>query len=174
MRIGIGYDIHRLVTERKLFIGGVEIPYIKGLLGHSDADVLVHALCDALLGAIAAGDIGEHFPDTDPKYQGISSLEILKSVLTLVSSKGYSISNIDAVIIAQEPGMAPFKKKIQENLAKALCVDKDCVSIKAKTNEGMGETGRKEAIACYAVALLKKPACRLPDGSQGRHEGMED
>lgn len=160
MRIGIGYDIHRLVTERKLFIGGVEIPYIKGLLGHSDADVLVHALCDALLGAIAAGDIGEHFPDTDPKYQNISSLEILKLVLMLVSNKGYSISNVDAVIIAQEPGMAPFKSKIQENLAKALQVDKDCVSIKAKTNEGMGETGRKEAIACYAVVLLKKPAGR--------------
>lgn len=158
MRIGIGYDIHRLVVERKLLIGGVDIPYIKGLLGHSDADVLLHALCDALLGAIAEGDIGEHFPDTDPKYQGASSMELLKLVLGLVSKKGYSICNIDAVIIAQEPSMAPFKEKIRGNLASALKVDKDCVSIKAKTNEGIGATGRKEAIACYVVALLKKPA----------------
>ncbi|PIP19283.1 MAG: 2-C-methyl-D-erythritol 2,4-cyclodiphosphate synthase [Candidatus Omnitrophica bacterium CG08_land_8_20_14_0_20_41_16] len=157
-RIGIGYDIHRLVDGRKLFIGGIEIPYVKGLLGHSDGDVLLHAISDALLGALSAGDIGEHFPDTDPKYQGASSMELLKSVLGLVSKKGYNVCNIDAVIIAQEPAMAPFKKKIRENLACALKVDKDCVSIKAKTNEGMGETGRKEAIACYVVALLKKPA----------------
>ena len=156
VRIGLGYDIHSLVLERKLFIGGVEIPYIKGLLGHSDADVLIHAIIDALLGAISAGDIGEHFPDTDLKYQGISSTELLKLVLGLVSKKGYSICNIDAVIIAQEPGMSPFKKRIQENLAKILGIENDCVSIKAKTNEGMGETGRKEAIACYAVALLRR------------------
>ena len=156
MRIGLGYDIHSLALERKLFIGGVEIPYIKGLLGHSDADVLIHAICDALLGAISEGDIGEHFPDTDPKYQGISSTELLKLVLVLVSNKGYSICNIDSVIIAQEPGMSPFKNKIQENLAKVLEIDKDSVSIKAKTNEGMGEIGRKEAIACYAVVLLKR------------------
>lgn len=158
MRIGLGYDIHSLAFERKLFIGGVEIPYIKGLLGHSDADVLIHALCDALLGAISEGDIGEHFPDTDPKYQGISSTELLKLVLNLVSKKGYHVCNIDSVIIAQEPGMAPFKKKIQENLAGVLKIEHDCVSIKAKTNEGMGETGRKEAIACYVVVLLKKSA----------------
>ena len=156
MRIGLGYDIHSLTSERKLFIGGIEVPYIKGLLGHSDADVLIHAICDALLGAISAGDIGEHFPDTDPKYQGISSTELLKLVLGLVSKKGYSICNIDTVIIAQEPGMSPFKKRIQENLARILEIDNDCVSIKAKTNEGMGETGRKEAIACYAVALLER------------------
>lgn len=156
MRIGLGYDIHRLALERKLFIGGIEIPYIRGLLGHSDADVLLHALCDALLGAISEGDIGEHFPDTDPKYQGISSTELLKLVLSLVNKKGYSICNIDTIIIAQEPSMAPFKKSIQENLAKLLKIDDDCVSIKAKTNEGMGETGRKEAIACYAVALLER------------------
>ncbi len=156
MRIGLGYDIHSLVLERKLFIGGVEIPYIKGLLGHSDADVLLHAIIDALLGAISEGDIGEHFPDTDPKYHGISSTELLKKVLELVNKKGYSISNIDAVIIAQEPGMSPFKKSIQENIAKILKIGHDCVGIKAKTNEGMGETGRKEAIACYAVALLRR------------------
>ena len=156
MRIGLGYDIHSLALERKLFIGGIEIPYIKGLMGHSDADVLIHAICDALLGAISEGDIGEHFPDTDPKYQGISSTELLKLVLKLVNKKKYSIANIDAVIIAQEPGMAPFKKRIQENLAKILEIETDAVSIKAKTNEGMGEVGRKEAIACYAVALLKR------------------
>ncbi len=156
MRIGLGYDIHSLALERKLFIGGIEIPYIKGLMGHSDADVLIHAICDALLGAISEGDIGEHFPDTDPKYQGISSTELLKLVLRLVNKKKYSIANIDAVIIAQEPGMAPFKKRIQENLAKILEIETDAVSIKAKTNEGMGEVGRKEAIACYAVALLKR------------------
>ena len=156
MRIGLGYDIHSLALERKLFIGGIEIPYIKGLMGHSDADVLIHAICDALLGAISEGDIGEHFPDTDPKYQGISSTELLKLVLRLVNKKKYSIANIDAVIIAQEPGMAPFKKRIQENLAKILEIETDVVSIKAKTNEGMGEVGRKEAIACYAVALLKR------------------
>ena len=125
-------------------------------MGHSDGDVLIHALCDALLGALALGDIGEHFPDTDPKYQGISSTELLKLVLKLVSKKGYGICNIDSVIIAQEPGMAPFKKKIQENVAKVLKIDTDCVGIKAKTNEGMGETGRKEAIACYVVALLRR------------------
>jgi 2-C-methyl-D-erythritol 2,4-cyclodiphosphate synthase len=156
MRIGLGYDIHSLALERKLFIGGIEIPYIKGLMGHSDADVLIHAICDALLGAISEGDIGEHFPDTDPKYQGISSTELLKLVLRLVNKKKYSIVNIDSVIIAQEPGMAPFKKRIQENLAKILEIETDAVSIKAKTNEGMGEVGRKEAIACYAVALLKR------------------
>jgi len=156
MRIGIGYDLHCLVADRKLFLGGVEIPYIKGLFGHSDADVVIHALCDSLLGALAQGDIGEHFPDTDPKYQDISSMELLKLVVDLIKAKGYSICNIDTVIIAQEPNLSPFKKKIEENLALALKVGKDCVGIKAKTNEGIGETGRKEAIACYAVALLKK------------------
>ncbi len=156
IRIGIGYDLHRLVEERKLFIGGLEIPYIKGLSGHSDADVLLHALCDSLLGAVSEGDIGEHFPDTDPKYQGISSVKLLSLVLGIVKKKGYSICNVDTVIIAQEPNLTPFKKKIQENISCALKIPKDCVSVKAKTNEGIGEVGRKEAIACYAVALLKK------------------
>jgi 2-C-methyl-D-erythritol 2,4-cyclodiphosphate synthase len=156
LRIGIGYDLHCLVDERRLFIGGIEIPYIKGLLGHSDADVLLHALCDSLLGAIAEGDIGEHFPDTDPKYQGISGMDLLNLVLGLVKKKGYAVCNVDTVIIAQEPNLAPFKKKIAENIAKALKIDNDCVSIKAKTNEGIGGIGRKEAVACYAVALVKK------------------
>lgn len=156
VKIGFGYDIHRLAPERKLIIAGVEIPYIKGLLGHSDADVLLHAVSDALLGAIAEGDIGEHFPDTDPKYQGISSAEILKLVLKLVNNKGYLVSNVDTVIIAQEPALAPFKKKMQDSLAHLLSIKSDCVGIKAKTSEGLGEIGRKEAIASYAVVLIKE------------------
>ena len=156
IRIGIGYDIHRLVEDRKLFIGGVEIPYIKGLLGYSDADVLIHAICDALLGAIAEGDIGELFPDTDPQYQGIASSELLKTVLGLVHKKGYKVANLDTTIIAEEPKLLPFKNKIRENLSKIMSVDKDCVGVKAKTNEGLGELGRKEGIACYAAVLIKK------------------
>jgi 2-C-methyl-D-erythritol 2,4-cyclodiphosphate synthase len=153
-KIGIGYDIHRLVENRKLFLGGVEIPYIKGLLGHSDGDALVHAVCDALLGAIGEGDIGEHFPDTDPEYHGISSLELLRIVVGLVKKQGYSICNIDTVVIAQEPGLTPFKKQIQASLAGILKIKEACVNIKAKTNEGLGEIGRKEAVASYAVAML--------------------
>lgn len=155
-RVGLGYDIHRLVEARKLFLGGVEIPYFKGLLGHSDADVLLHAIADALLGAAALGDIGEHFPDTDPQYQGISSVELIKKVKSMIKEKGFVISNIDAVIIAQEPNLSPFKKKIQEAIAGVLSLAPASVGIKAKTNEGLGETGRKEAIAVYAVASLNK------------------
>lgn len=155
-RIGIGYDIHRLVEGRKLFIGAVEIPYIKGLLGHSDGDVLLHAICDALLGAIAEGDLGEHFPDTDPKYQGISSVELLKIVMGLVKKKGYGINNIDAVVVAEEPMLTPFKKQIKERIASALMISEESVNIKAKTNEGLGELGKKEAIASFAVAILSK------------------
>jgi 2-C-methyl-D-erythritol 2,4-cyclodiphosphate synthase len=155
-RIGIGYDIHRLVESRKLFLGGIEIPYIKGLLGHSDADVLIHAICDALLGAVAGGDIGELFPDTDPKYQDISSAELLKKVAQEIISKGYSIVNIDTVVIAEEPNLSAFKKQIQKKLSEILNIKEDCVGIKAKTNEGICATGRKEAIAGYAVALLTR------------------
>ncbi|MDD2679386.1 MAG: 2-C-methyl-D-erythritol 2,4-cyclodiphosphate synthase [Candidatus Omnitrophica bacterium] len=155
-RVGIGYDIHRLALERKLFIGGVEIPYSKGLLGYSDADVLIHAVCDALLGAIAEKDIGELFPDSDPKYKDIASSEILKIILGLVSKKGYKVCNVDAVVIAEEPKLLPFRDKIQENLSRVLKLDKNCVGVKAKTNEGLGELGRKEGIACYAVVLIKK------------------
>ncbi|MDI6606565.1 MAG: 2-C-methyl-D-erythritol 2,4-cyclodiphosphate synthase, partial [Candidatus Omnitrophota bacterium] len=122
-RIGIGYDIHRLAEGRKLFIGGIEIPYIKGLLGHSDADVLLHAICDALLGALGAGDIGGHFPDTDPKYQGISSAELLREVAALVKKEGLHIQNIDTVIIAQEPILSPFKKQMQEKIAQILQIE---------------------------------------------------
>jgi 2-C-methyl-D-erythritol 2,4-cyclodiphosphate synthase len=155
-RIGIGYDIHRLTEDRKLFLGGVEIPYTLGLFGHSDADVLLHAICDALLGAISAKDIGENFPDTDPQYHNISSAELLKKVLELVSQSGYKICNIDTVVIAQEPSLAPFKKKIQEKISSLLKLKESCVSIKAKTQEGLGAIGNKEAIAAYAVILLSK------------------
>jgi 2-C-methyl-D-erythritol 2,4-cyclodiphosphate synthase len=155
-RTGIGYDIHRLVDDRKLFIGGVEIPYLKGLLGHSDGDVLLHAICDALLGAIAEGDIGEHFPDTDPKYHNISSVELLKIVVNLVKNKGFEINNVDTVVIAQEPVLSPFKKQIQEKMAQILNIKIGCVNIKAKTNEGLGAMGRKEAIVSYAVVTVAK------------------
>ncbi|OGX40504.1 MAG: 2-C-methyl-D-erythritol 2,4-cyclodiphosphate synthase [Omnitrophica WOR_2 bacterium RIFCSPLOWO2_01_FULL_41_12] len=154
-RTGIGYDIHRLVEGRKLFIGGVEIPYLKGLLGHSDGDALLHAICDALLGAVACDDLGTHFPDTDPKYQGIPSRELLKTVADLVKNKGYRINNLDTVVIAQEPRLTPFKKQIQQSIAAILGIDAQCLNIKAKTNEGLGEIGSKEAIACYAVVTIK-------------------
>jgi len=153
-RIGFGYDIHRLVDGRKLFIGGVEIPYIQGLLGHSDADVLLHAICDALLGAVAEGDIGQHFPDTDPQYHGISSRELLKTVYSLIRKKNFLINNVDTVVIAQEPILSPFKKQMQEAIAGILNIKEDSVNIKAKTNEGLGEIGRKEAIAAYAVVTV--------------------
>ena len=153
-KVGIGYDIHRLVGERKLFLGGIEIPYIKGLLGHSDGDALIHALCDALLGALAMGDIGEHFPDTDIKYQGIAGSQLLSAVKKLVDKSGYKINNIDAVIIAQEPNLSPFKKQMKEKLAELLTLNADCLNIKAKTNEGLGQVGNKEAIACYVVVSL--------------------
>jgi 2-C-methyl-D-erythritol 2,4-cyclodiphosphate synthase len=153
-RIGFGYDIHRLTEGRKLFIGGVEIPYVKGLLGHSDADVLLHAICDALLGAMAEGDLGFHFPDTDPKYQDIASTELLRKVYDLTKNKGYLINNIDTVIIAQEPILSPFKKQMQRVISEILKIKEDRTSIKAKTNEGLGEIGNKEAIAAYAVVLI--------------------
>jgi len=154
-KIGIGYDIHRLISGRKLFLGGVEIPYVCGLLGHSDGDSLLHAICDALLGASVGGDIGELFPDTDPKYDGISSSELLKTVYGLVKKKNFIIGNIDAVIIAQEPMLTPFKKQMQHTIARVLDIDEEAINIKAKTNEGLGDIGRKEAIAAYAVVLLK-------------------
>lgn len=155
-KIGIGYDIHRLTEGRRLFLGGVEIPYIKGLFGHSDADVLLHAVCDALLGAMGEEDIGEHFPDTDPKYLNINSSQLLKMVSRLVREKSFQVANIDTVVIAEEPKLTPFKKQIQERIADMLGIDKNCVGIKAKTNEGLGAVGSKEAIAVYATVLLSK------------------
>lgn len=156
-RTGIGYDIHRLIEGRKLFLGGLEIPYIKGLLGHSDGDALLHAICDALLGAAGEPDIGEIFPDTDPKYNGIASGVLLKDVADLIRKKGFQITNVDTIIIAQEPVLSPFKKHIQANIARILEIAPDCVTIKAKTNEGLGDVGRKEAIACYSIVALTNP-----------------
>jgi len=153
-RIGIGYDIHRLVKGRKLFLGGIKIKHSHGLLGHSDADVLLHAISDALLGAVCAGDIGKHFPDTDSKYKGISSSILLEKSHYLVRQKGYKVNNIDAVIIAQAPRLEAFKEKIAENIADILKINSDQVNIKAKTNEGLGPVGRSEAIAVYAVVSL--------------------
>lgn len=156
MRIGIGYDIHKLVSGRRLILGGIEIPYEKGLEGHSDADVLLHAVSDALLGAISEADIGQHFPDTDPQYKGVSSVELLKKVYALVQSKDYRINNIDTVIIAQGPKLTPFKERIQKQIAHVLNIEEDKVNIKAKTNEGLGDLGKNKAIATYAVVLITK------------------
>lgn len=157
MRIGMGYDVHRLVEERELVIGGVKIPYEKGLLGHSDADVLLHAIMDALLGAAALGDIGKHFPDTDPKYRGISSLELLRQVGEMLSEKGFLIENIDSTIIAQAPKMRPFIDTMRENIASVLELDVDHVSVKATTEEGLGFTGIGEGISAQAVCMLTSP-----------------
>lgn len=156
MRVGIGYDIHRLIEGRKLILGGVEIPYLKGLDGYSDADVLIHALCDALLGAVGAGDIGELFPNSDPAYQNISSLKLLLEVASLISKRGYSILNADATIVAQEPHLSPFKEKMKENIAGALKIEKGDVNIKATTPKGLDDLGQGEAIAAYVVVSINK------------------
>ena len=155
MRVGLGYDVHKLAEERKLILGGVEIPYEKGLLGHSDADVLVHAIMDALLGAAALGDIGKHFPDTDPAYKGISSIRLLEQVGKLIEDKLYVIGNIDATIIAQRPKMAPHIEEMRSNVAKALKIDIDQINIKATTEEGLGFTGSGEGISSQAIASLE-------------------
>lgn len=155
MRIGSGYDVHRLVKDRKLILGGVCIPYEYGLLGHSDADVLIHAIMDALLGAACLGDIGLHFPDNDPKYSGISSLELLKKVMELIKEAGYNISNIDATVIAQEPKLRPYIDEMRENIAKAAGIGSEKINIKATTEEGLGFTGNLEGIAAQAVCLIE-------------------
>lgn len=154
MRIGQGYDVHKLVEGRDLILGGVTVPYEKGLLGHSDADVLVHAVMDALLGAAALGDIGEHFPDTDPAYKGISSIALLKKVGELLQEKGFIIENIDATIIAQRPKLASYRPQMAENIAKALGLEAGRVSVKATTEEGLGFTGSGEGISSQAITLL--------------------
>jgi 2-C-methyl-D-erythritol 2,4-cyclodiphosphate synthase len=156
MRIGIGYDVHKLVENRALIVGGEKIPYERGLLGHSDADVLIHAIMDALLGAAALGDIGKHFPDTDKKYSGISSILLLKNVGELLESKNYRVANIDSVIIAQKPRMAPYIEQMRINIADALKLEVDQVSVKATTEEGLGFTGRSEGISSQSVCLLEK------------------
>ena len=156
MRVGMGYDVHRLTEDRDLILGGVKIPWEKGLLGHSDADVLIHAIMDALLGAAALGDIGQHFPDTDPAYEGIFSVKLLEHVAALLDEKGYGVGNIDAVIIAQKPKMAPHIPQMRANIARALHMDEECLNIKATTEEKLGFTGREEGSASQAVCLLYK------------------
>ena len=154
MRIGTGYDVHKLAEGRKLIIGGVEIPYEKGLLGHSDADVLVHAIMDALLGAAALGDIGKHFPDTDPKYKGADSLMLMREVRRILDENGFEVGNVDATIIAQAPKMSPHIDTMRRNIADALGLDVSQVSVKATTEERLGFTGRGEGISAQAVALI--------------------
>ena len=156
MRIGQGYDVHRLTAGRRLILGGVEIPFEKGLLGHSDADVLLHALCDALLGGAALGDIGKHFPDSDPAYAGVSSLFLLKETARLLREAGYTVGNVDSTVIAQKPKLAPFLPEMRENIARVLGIPVENVSVKATTEEGLGFTGSGEGIAASAVALLLK------------------
>lgn len=156
MRIGMGYDVHRLVEERDLILGGVKIPWELGLLGHSDADVLIHAIMDSLLGAAALGDIGKHFPDTDPAYKGISSVLLLKHVAALLKEHGFKVGNIDATIIAQKPKMAPHIPTMIENIAAALEIPQSCLNIKATTEEGLGFTGRMEGIAAQSIALIEE------------------
>jgi len=154
-RFGMGYDVHQLVEGRKLIIGGVDIPFEKGLLGHSDADVLLHAIADALLGAAALGDIGKHFPDTDEQYRGISSIILLEHVGRLLQDKGYTVGNVDATIVAQRPKMLPHIDKMRENIAKALKTDLDRINIKATTEEHLGFTGAGQGISSYAVAGIE-------------------
>jgi 2-C-methyl-D-erythritol 2,4-cyclodiphosphate synthase len=154
MRIGTGYDVHRLVEGRKLILGGVSIPYELGLLGHSDADVLIHAIMDAMLGALALGDIGKHFPDTDPTYKGVSSLKLLEHVAALCRNKGYALGNVDAVIIAERPKLAPYINEMRQNIANSLSVTEDQIGVKATTTEGLGFCGQGEGIAAQAVTIL--------------------
>lgn len=165
MRVGMGYDVHKLVEGRKLIMGGVEIPYEKGLLGHSDADVILHAIMDALLGAAALGDIGKHFPDTAAEYEGASSIELLKVVGKMLADKNYIIENIDGTIIAQRPKMRPYIDRMRENVAGALGIDTDRVNIKATTEEGLGFTGNGEGISAQAVASINSVANYMYENS---------
>ena len=167
MRIGQGYDVHRLVEGRRLIIGGVDIPYEKGLLGHSDADVLLHAVMDALLGAAALGDIGQHFPDSDERYKGISSIALLKKVGKILQENGYMIENIDSTVIAQRPKLLPYRPQMAENIAAALGNEKEQVSVKATTEEGLGFTGTGEGISAQAIALLSSVADYAPEDRVG-------
>lgn len=155
-RIGFGYDIHRLATDRKLILGGVEIPFSLGLLGHSDADVVMHAIGDALLGALALGDLGQHFPDTDPRFKGASSMDLLRHIAALLAEKKYTLGNVDVTLIAQAPKLAPYRDAMRTNIAEALGASIDQVSVKFTTHEGLGEIGRGEAMAAQAVVLLKE------------------
>jgi len=160
VRIGLGYDVHALVEGRKLIIGGVDIPADRGLDGHSDADVLAHAVADAVLGALRAGDIGQHFPDTDERYRGANSLELLAHVAQMAREQGWVVADVDTVIVAQAPKLAPYRDQMRENVSQALGVDVSAVGVKATTTEGLGLTGRGEGIAAQAVVLLE--SCRCP------------
>jgi 2-C-methyl-D-erythritol 2,4-cyclodiphosphate synthase len=154
MRSGIGYDIHKLVYDRKLILGGVLIPFEKGLLGHSDADVLVHAVCDALLGAAGLGDIGIHFPDTDPEYKDISSLKLLAATVEMLKNRGYKISSIDSTVFAEKPKLSPFRNKMIAEIARAAGIDEALINVKATTTEGLGIIGKEEGIAAICIALI--------------------
>lgn len=173
MRVGMGYDVHKLVQGRKLILGGVEIPHETGLLGHSDADVLLHAIMDALLGAAALGDIGRHFPDTDETYEGISSIKLLEHVGTLLEENLYIINNIDATIIAQAPKMAPHISKMRENIAKALGIEENQINVKATTEEGLGFTGTKEGISSHAICAVEYALRDLEESSCNGCEGCK-
>jgi len=155
MRIGIGYDVHQLVTGRKLVLGGVAIPFEKGLFGHSDADVLIHAVCDALLGAAGLGDIGLHFPDTDPEYKDISSMKILVKTYELISSKNFKIINLDSTIFADAPKISPYREAMQKNIARTIEIEPECVNVKATTFEGLGMIGKGEGIGAMCVVLIQ-------------------
>jgi len=156
MRIGIGHDIHRLVFERKLVLGGVTIPFEKGLLGHSDADVLVHAMCDALLGAAGLGDIGLHFPDTNPEFKDIHSIRLLAKTYEMISSKGFAISNVDSTIFAEAPKLFPYREAMQKNIAEAIQIEPNRVNVKSTTSEGLGMIGKGEGIAAMCIVLLRE------------------
>ena len=156
VRVGIGYDVHKLVKGRKLMLGGVDVACDRGLQGHSDADVVLHAICDAILGAVGKGDIGEHFPNTDPQYKNISSSILLKKVNQQVNDEGYKVANVDVMILAEEPKLTEYKPKMKFHIAYELAIDESQVNIKAGTNEGLGFIGHKEAIACYASVLIRK------------------
>lgn len=167
IRVGHGYDVHRLVEGRKLIIGGTEIPHTLGLLGHSDADVLTHAVMDAMLGALALGDIGKHFPDTDPRFEGADSIQLLRYVNAMIEQKGWTVGNVDATILAQKPKLAPHIDNMRKRLAEAIGCNLDCVSIKATTEEKLGFTGQEQGIAAHAVVLLERipaPMLRRPVG----------
>ena len=169
MRIGMGYDVHKLVEGRDLILGGVNVPHTLGLLGHSDADVLLHAIMDALLGAAALGDIGKHFPDTDPQYKGISSLKLLEHVGNLLAENGYVIGNIDATIIAQKPKLRPYIPEMEENIARTLGIAVDQINVKATTEEGLGFTGHEEGISSQAICMVMS----MYDGSMAISGGCE-
>lgn len=179
MRVGMGYDVHKLVENRDLIIGGVKIPHSLGLLGHSDADVLLHAIMDALLGAAALGDIGKHFPDTDPAYEGISSIKLLANVAELIEKEGYIVENIDATIIAQKPKMRPYIEEMEQNIASALHIDVSQINVKATTEEGLGFTGTEQGISSQAICALTtiyESSVKVADSAGGcagcpRHAG---